>query len=78
MSEICKKYNLTPEQYKNMVQDGVISTTFPHYDEIYASFQKNLSNSTGREDAILKTCIENNCSRSTVYTVITTMLNKFS
>ena len=52
MSEICKKYNLTQDQFKKMVQDGVISTTYPHYDEIYESFKLNLSNSTGTEDAV--------------------------
>lgn len=70
MSEICKKYNLSEDQFKNMVRDGWISTTVPHYDEIYESFKNNLSNSTGREDAIIKTSIAHNCDRSTVYRII--------
>ena len=70
MSEICKKYNISIDQYKRMVKDGVISTTFPHYDEIYECFKANLSNSTGTEDAVFKTSIEKNCDRATVYRVI--------
>lgn len=70
MSEICKKYQITEEQFKNMVQDGVISTTFPHYDEIYQTFQSYISNSSGREDAIFKTCEAHKVSRTTVYRII--------
>lgn len=70
MSEICKKYNISQDSFKKMVQDGVISTTYPHYEEIYACFKMNLSNSTGTEDAVLKTSIEKSCDRATVYRVI--------
>ena len=70
MSEICKKYNISEESFKKMVKDGWISTTVPHYDEVYRAFKENVSNSTGREDAVIKTCIEHNCGRSTLYKII--------
>jgi hypothetical protein len=70
MSELCKKYNLSEDQLKNMVKDGWISISVPHFDEVYSTFKNNLSNSTGREDAVLKTSIQHNCDRTTVYRII--------
>lgn len=67
---VCKKYNLTEEQYKQMVRDGVISTTYPHYDAIYETFKTQMTCSAGTEDAVIKTSIQEKCSRETVYRVI--------
>jgi hypothetical protein len=70
MSEICKTYNLSEEDYKRMVRDGIIAATIFNYDEIYTSFKNNLSNSSGTEDAVYKTCITHRCERWTVYRAI--------
>lgn len=70
MSEFCKKYNLTDEQFKQLIRDGKISTTVYRHDQIYTSFKNTLSNSTGVEDAVMKVSIKENVDVRTVYRVI--------
>lgn len=41
---LSKKYNVPQETITKMVQDGVISCSWPRYEEIYAQF-KSLTNS---------------------------------
>lgn len=74
MSEIAKKYELKEEQYKRMVNDGVIATTIPSYDRIYACFKEHLSKTT-KAEAIYIAAQENKVSERTVYTAIA-FLNK--
>lgn len=40
---LAKKYNVPQETIKRMVNDGVISCSWPMYEEIYAMYQKSMS-----------------------------------
>lgn len=69
MSELAKRYNLTEEQYKKMVDDGVISTSYPRYDEIYECFKESLKNCS-QSEAVYIVQEKMRVSRTTVYSVI--------
>lgn len=40
---LAKKYNVPQETIKRMVNDGVISCSWPMYEEIYAMYQKSMA-----------------------------------
>lgn len=40
---LAKKYNIPQQTITNMVKDGVISCTWPMYEEIYAMYQQSIS-----------------------------------
>ncbi len=40
---LSSKYNIPQETIKNMVKDGVISCTWPMYEEIYAMYQQSMA-----------------------------------
>ena len=45
MSEIIsKKYNVSEESFRAMVKDGVISTSWPFYEEVIIFYRRNGSN----------------------------------
>lgn len=67
MNEICKKFDLTEQQYKNLLEKGWISTTIARYEEIYHTFKANLTSSGDKVTAINATADQLNCERSTVY-----------
>lgn len=68
MKTIQEKYGLTEGQFKAMVKDGIISTTFPRYEEIIIHYKANLSKGSG--EAVHLTCEKFNVSKSTVYEII--------
>jgi len=70
MNEICKKYGITEEQYKNLLSNGWISTTIARYEEIYHTFRANLSSTGDKVEAINITSDQLGCERSTVYRAI--------
>lgn len=40
---LSKKYNIPKETVMKMVNDGVISCSWPMYEEIYAMYQKSIA-----------------------------------
>lgn len=70
MNEICRRYNLSEEDYKRMLNDGMLTTTVARYNEIYECFQKNKNLTGSTEDAVIYTAEEKNTCRSTVYKVV--------
>lgn len=68
MSEICNKYGLKEEQFKAMVKDGIISTTWPFYDEVIVHYKskKHLGNS----EAVKQTADQFKIAESTVYRIV--------
>ena len=70
MCNFCKKYNMSEEDYKRAIRDGKISPTVLRHDELYTKFKNTLSQSTGREDAILKLSIQEGISPRTIYYAI--------
>ena len=70
MCNFCKKYNMSESDFKRAVRDGRISTTVLRHDELYTKFKNALSQSTGREDAILKVSIQEGVSARTIYYAI--------
>ncbi len=66
MSKLCDKYGLKEEQLKAMVKDGVISTTWPYYDEIIIFYKSKGANS----EAIKQTSEKFNVDISTVYKIV--------
>ena len=70
MNEICRKYNLSEEDYKRMLNDGILTTTVARYNEIYECFKKNKSITGSTEDAVIYTSEEKNTCRSNVYKIV--------
>lgn len=40
---LAKKYNIPKEAVQRMVNDGVISCSWPMYEEIYAMYQQSMA-----------------------------------
>lgn len=40
---LSKKYNIPNETVQKMVNDGVISCSWPMYEEVYAMYQKSMA-----------------------------------
>lgn len=70
MCIICKKYGISEASYKAMVQNGVISTTFPGHEEIYVYYKECLKKHRLKLDAITQVCEDKSISQSTVYNII--------
>lgn len=71
MSIICNKYGITQQVYDQMVRDGVISTTYPGHEEIYAYFKECLAKHNGKKlDAIQQVCDDKGVSQRTVYNIL--------
>lgn len=68
MSELCDKYGLREEQLKAMVKDGVISTTWPYYDEIIIFYKANKH--LGKPEAIRMAADKFKISDRQVYNII--------
>lgn len=43
MSELSKKYNIPAETVTKMIHDGVISCSWPNYEEVYKMFKEGKS-----------------------------------
>lgn len=68
MSEICKKYGLQETQFKAMVKDGVISTTWPFYDEIIIFYKQNKHK--GNSEAVKLASEKYGVSIQSIYNII--------
>lgn len=62
MSILSNKYNIPEETVKKMIQDGVISCSWPGYEEVY-----NLWKSGEKIDEI---CFKTGKARSTIFEII--------
>lgn len=43
MSELSKKYQIPAETIKRMIDDGVISSSWPNYEDVYRMFKEGKS-----------------------------------
>lgn len=68
MSEICKKYDIPETTFKAMVKDGIISTTWPFYDEVIIYFKQNKH--LGKPEAIKMASDKFKISERQVYNII--------
>lgn len=68
MSEICKKYGIEENTFKAMVKDGVISTTWPFYDEVIIYFKQHKH--LGKSEAIKMAADKFKISDRQVYNII--------
>ena len=71
MSIICDKYGLEETQFKAMVKDGIISTTWPFYDEVVVFYKANRNK--GNSEAVKMTAERFNVSIPTVYRIVKTI-----
>jgi predicted DNA-binding protein YlxM (UPF0122 family) len=62
MSEICKRYGLSTNQYKQMLKDGLISITASQYDEVIVHYRQSKS--------LQKTADHFNISKTRVYEIV--------
>lgn len=69
MSEICNKLGISEETLKKQIQYGMVSTSWPFYDEI-VMFYKEVSKTKERSEAVKDTADKFKIDVSTVYKVI--------
>jgi len=62
MSELCKKYNISEEDYKGLIKAGWISCSAPQYEKIYVFYRDCRS--------YQKTCDNFSISKSTLHEII--------
>lgn len=67
---LCEKYGITESSYKDMVRNGVISTTFPAHENIYIHYKRCLSETGKKSEAIYKVMADLNVSQALVYRII--------
>lgn len=65
---ISKKYNIPQETVKNMINDGVISCSWPSYEQIYAMYQQSMSiGGKSKGQIVHDICEATKASERTVY-----------
>lgn len=47
--KLCNKYNVPEETINKMVKDGVLSSVWPRYEEVYALYQAQLNTGKSKE-----------------------------
>lgn len=67
---ICEKYGITESSYRDMIKNGVISTTFPYHEDIYLYYKSCLKKGHSNGDAVNETSAVKNVSRVLVYNII--------
>lgn len=68
MSELCKKYNISEQSLKMMVKDGVISTTWPFYDEVVIFYKQHKH--LGKPEAVKRAADKYGVTEKTIYQII--------
>lgn len=68
MSELCKKYNISEQSLKMMVKDGVISTTWPFYDEVVIFYKQKQH--LGKPEAVKQAAEKYGVTEKTIYQII--------
>lgn len=65
---LAKKYNVPQETVKKMIADGVISCSWPSYEQIYAMYQKSMSiGGKSKAEIIHEICEATKAKERTVY-----------
>lgn len=41
--KICNKYNIAPEDFQRMINDGLVGCQWPRYEKIYEDFKRLMS-----------------------------------
>lgn len=67
------KYNIPRETITKMVNDGVISCSWPGYEEIYYHYKRNLATSKSKTEAINVTAAQRGVAESSVRYAISKM-----
>lgn len=67
---LAKKYGIPPEVVTKMVHDGVISCSWPMYEEIYAEYQKLIVTGRTKTDIYLTIAESKGVSERTVKAVV--------
>ncbi len=66
MGRLAEKYNIPPEVVKKMVNDGVISCSWPMRDDIYDMYKKLSASGKSQGDIIYEIAQAKHVSESTV------------
>lgn len=70
MSTLSNKYNIPQEVVDKMIKDGVISCTWPAYEEIYQMYKASLNSGKSKMQIYYDIAIAKGVSETTVRTVI--------
>ena len=70
MSLISNKYGIKEEQFRAMVKDGIISTTWPFYEEVIVTYRSTLNECKQKKIAIEETASKFRIETRTVYRII--------
>lgn len=65
---IPEKYGITETAYKNMIKDGIISCSWPRFEEVYKTFKRNQADNP--HGALMRTAEQMNMAPSTVSDII--------
>jgi len=68
--KLSNKYNIPQETVNKMVNDGVISFSWPRYEEIYEMYKKSLSCGKKKYEIYYEIAIKMNCSEYTIKSIV--------
>lgn len=71
--KLCNRYNVPQETINKMVKDGIISGSWPMYEEIYAMFQAALPSGKSKQTIYYEIAEKKNISESSVKAIILKM-----
>lgn len=75
MSIIADKIGITPEQFKNLVKNGIVSTTWMVKDEVVIYYKQQLQ-SCSKTEAVQRTAEQFKKNPSDVYAILRTDIFK--
>lgn len=70
MSELCKKYDISEKSFKNMVNDGVISTSWPMYDALVQDYKMSMAGGMTQKEARLFAAEKHGISERQAYRIL--------
>lgn len=71
--KLCNKYNIPQETMDKMVRDGVISSSWPMYEEVYTLFQRMLSSGKPKTTIYYEIADQKRISEATVKYIVLKM-----
>lgn len=71
--KICNKYNIPQETFDKMVRDGIISCSWPLYEEIYTMFKAALPSGKSKQTIYYEIAEKKHISESSVKSIILKM-----
>lgn len=70
--KLCNKYNIPEETINKMVKDGVLSCSWPRYEEVYAVYQ-SLPKGLSKEKMYAMVADQKNMNPRTVKFIVSVM-----